>query len=53
MTSGQMKVIDFFIFDKKKAELAAKQINEMISNRLNDTNGRQQTDKIIEEINNK
>ncbi len=53
MTSGQMKVIDFFIFDKKKAELAAKQINEMISNRLNDTNGRQQTDRIVDAINNK
>ena len=46
-----MKVIDFFIFDKKKAELAARQINEMISQRLNDTNSRQQTDRIVDAIN--
>ena len=53
MTSGQVKVIDFFIFDKAKAEQAERQINMMISNRLDDTNNRQQTDRIVEAIQNK
>lgn len=53
MTSGQVKVIDFFIFDKGKAEQAERQINMMISNRLDDTNNRQQTDRIVEAIQNK
>ena len=53
MTSGQTKVIDFFIFDKAKAEKAEQQINLMISNRLNDTNNRQQTDRIVDAIQNK
>lgn len=53
MTSGQTKVIDFFIFDKGKAEAAERQINMMISNRLDDTNNRQQTDRIVDAIQNK
>ena len=53
MTSGQIKTIDFFIFEKAKAESAEKQINAMISNRLDDTNSRQQTDRIVDAINNK
>lgn len=53
MTSGQKKYIDFFIFDKGKAEEAEKLINAIISNRLDDTNNRQQTDRIVDAINNK
>lgn len=52
-TAGQQKLINFLIFDKKKADEAAYQINEMISNRLDDTNNRQQTDRIVDAINNK
>ncbi len=52
-TAGQQKPIDFFIFEKSKAVLAEQQINAMISGRLDDTNNRQQTDRIIEAINNK
>lgn len=52
MTSGDRKTIDFFIFDKQKAEAAERGINNLIANRLNDTNTRQQTDRIIDAINN-
>lgn len=52
-TAGQQKPIDFYIFEKGKAELAAKQINAMISGRLNDTNTREQTDRVVEAIKNK
>ena len=52
MTSGQIKSIDFFIFEKQKAELAEREILAMISNRLDDTNNRQQTDRIVDAINN-
>ncbi|MBR5947806.1 MAG: hypothetical protein IKZ82_04035 [Clostridia bacterium] len=52
MTSGRSKLIDFFIFDKNKAELAEKQINALISNRLADTNTREQTDRIVGAIDN-
>lgn len=50
-TSGQMKSIDFFIFDKSKADLAVDQINSIIANRLSDTNNREQTDRIVDAIN--
>ena len=50
LTSGQVKAIDFFIFEKAKAEQAAAQINSMISNRLDDTNTKQQTDRIVDAI---
>lgn len=50
-TAGQQKVIDFLIFDKAKAVLAEHQINAMISNRMHDTNGREQTDRIVDAIN--
>lgn len=49
-TSGQEKAIDFFIFEKGKAELAEQQINAMISGRLSDTNVREQTDRVIDAI---
>lgn len=53
MTSGNSKNIDFFIFDKKKAEAAENLINNLISGRLDDTNTRQQTDRIVDAINKK
>ena len=53
MTSGQVRAIDFFVFEKHKAENAERQINAMIASRLNDTNNRQQADRIIEAINNR
>ena len=53
MTSGQTRLICFFIFEKGKAERAEEAINSLISGRLNDTNTRQQTDRIVEAINNK
>lgn len=52
-TAGQQKPIDFFIFEKAKAQLAEQQINEMISNRLSDTNVREQTNRVVDAINNK
>lgn len=50
LTSGQKRLIDFFIFEKSKAELAERSINALISDRLNDTNARQQTDRIVDAI---
>lgn len=52
-TAGDIKNISFLIFEKSKAELAEKQIRQIISNRLDDTNNRVQTDRIVEAINNK
>ena len=37
-------------FDKSKAEMAEQEINKMISNRLDDTNNRQQTNRIVSAI---
>ncbi len=51
--AGQQKRIDFFIFDKGKAELAERQIDGMISGRLSDTNVREQTDRVVDAINRK
>ncbi|MCQ2286493.1 MAG: hypothetical protein MJZ76_06440 [Bacteroidales bacterium] len=53
MTSGKEKVIDFFIFEKNKAQQAEELINDVICGRMNDTNGRRQTDRIIDAIYNK
>ena len=53
MTSGEIRNIDFFIFDKEKANIASHNINKIIVNRLNDTNSRVQTDRIVDAINNK
>lgn len=53
MTSGQFRVIDFLVFEKAKAKEAELQINNMIAGRLDDTNTRQQADRIIDAINNK
>lgn len=52
-TAGKQQVIDFIIFDKNNAEMAEHGINEMISNRLNDANNRQQTDRIVSAIQDK
>ena len=52
-TSGKEKKIDFFIFDKGKANRAEEQINSMIASRLSDTNVRTQTDRLVDAINNK
>ena len=52
-TAGQERLIDFLIFDKSKAELDEQQINAMISGRLTDTNVREQTDRVVDAINNK
>lgn len=53
MTSGQSRSFSFFIFDKAKAQRVEQQINELICGRLDDTNDRRQTDRIVEAINNK
>ena len=51
LTSGKKRYFEFFIFEKSKAEKAEKKINAMISARLNDTNNRLQTDRIVDAIN--
>lgn len=48
--AGQEKVIDFYFFDKSKAELAVEQINSMFSNRMDDTNTRVHADRIVDAI---
>lgn len=53
MTSGQFKVVSFLIFEKSKAAVAEEEISRMISSRIDDTNTRQQTDRIVDAINNK
>lgn len=53
MTSGNALYISFLIFEKSKAKQTEYYINQLISNRLDDTNNRQQTDRIIDAINNK
>ncbi len=52
-TAGDIKDISFLIFEKSKADKAESQIRNLISTRLDDTNNRQQTDRIVEAINNK
>lgn len=51
--SGDVKDIAFLIFEKAKANLDETQIRQIISDRLNDTNNRVHTDRIVEAINNK
>lgn len=50
-TAGDIKEISFFIFQKSKANQAEIQIKQLISNRLDDTNNRAQTDRIVNAIN--
>ena len=52
-TAGDTKNISFLIFDKSKADLAESQIRQIISDRLDDTNNRVQTDRIVDAISNK
>ncbi len=52
-TSGEELKISVLIFDRPKAIEIENLINQLISNRLDDTNNRQQTDRIVEAINNK
>ncbi len=52
-TSGEALKISVLIFDRSKALEIEDLINQLISNRLDDTNNRQQTDRIVEAINNK
>lgn len=52
-TSGEALKISVLIFDRSKALEIEDLINQLISNRLNDTNNRQQTDRIVEAITNK
>ena len=49
MTSGKEFFVSFLVFEKSKAVLAEQSINYMISNRLDDTNVRQQTDRNIQD----
>lgn len=51
--SDDVKDIAFLIFEKAKANLDETQIRQIISDRLNDTNTRVHTDRIVEAINNK
>lgn len=52
-TAGDAKDISFLVFEKAKAELAETQIRQIISDRMDDTNNRVQTDRIVDAINNK
>ncbi len=52
-TAGDIKNISILIFEKSKADEAENQIRQIISERLDDTNNRVQTDRIVEAINNK
>lgn len=52
-TSGDQKDISILIFEKAKADKVEGEIRKIISDRLDDTNNRAQTDRIVEAINNK
>lgn|SRR5574344_519601 len=49
-TSGQVYYINAFIFQKGKIEQAEQYINNLIANRLNDTNNRKVTEKQTSEL---
>lgn len=51
LTSGETKKAYFIIYNSNKAKLAEKTILNYISNRLSDTNVREQTDRNIEATN--
>ncbi len=46
-TSGQSLLIDFLIFEKEKAIEASQEINTLIAERIDDTNVRVHTDKVV------
>lgn len=52
LTSNEQVLISFIIFEKAKAEQAETGINQLIANKLDDTNTREQTDRIVDAINN-
>ncbi len=52
-TAGESVVLFFVIFEKAKAEQASQMINDLVSGRMDDTNTREQTDRVVDAINNK
>ena len=50
-TSGQSLLIDFLIFEKEKAVQASRAINALIAERIDDTNVRVHTDKVVNNAN--
>ena len=52
-TAGEQVLLFFVIFEKAKAEQAADMINELVSGRMDDTNTREQTDRVVDAINKK
>jgi hypothetical protein len=50
-TSGQLYFLSAFIFQKSKIEKVEEYINQLIGNRMNDTNNRKVTDKQTNELN--
>ena len=53
LTSGEVVGVPFIIFEKKKAEEVSDALNRLISARMDDTNTRLQTDRIVDAINKK
>lgn len=53
LTSGRNITLSFVIFEKSKATQAEQEINRIISERIDDTNTRQQTDRVVDAINRK
>ncbi len=53
LTSGRNITLSFVIFEKSKAAQAEQEINRLISARIDDTNTRQQTDRVVDAINRK
>lgn len=49
LTSGRVIRVPFVIFERDKAEQAAAMINDLISNRIDDTNVRIHTDRSIDD----
>ena len=52
-TAGSNKTIAFLIFEKAKADLVEEKLNQLIGNRMDDTNVSKQTDRIVEAIQNR
>ncbi len=50
LTSGKVEGASFIIFEKSKAVEIADTINQMIANRMDDTNTRIHTDRIVDAI---
>lgn len=53
LTSGEVLPVNFIIFEKAKAEQAEEAINNLIAGRMDDTNTKEQADRIVNAINNK